>query len=81
MAKTFTISMNNWLLLREQIRQHYGDSMILLSSKMRRELGFTPRRYSFFNSNTFTYNDVMCLDFWDDQLQTMFLLKYGDYFT
>lgn len=53
--------------------------MILLSTKMREELGFTPRRYSLFDRDTFIYKDVMCLDFWDDQLQTMFLLKYSEF--
>lgn len=71
--------MMQWLNLRDRLRDDYGDSMVLLTSKMKRELGFTPRSYTGFDG-VYYYTD-MRLDFWDDQLQTMFILRYGSYIT
>jgi len=54
--------------------------MILLTSKMKRELGFTPRSYTWYDHQEGYVHD-MRLDFWDDQLQTMFILRYGTFLT
>lgn len=78
MTRTFTISSDQWMKLREQLISDYGISMVLLSFKMRRELGFTPREHTHYELGQ-GYSSDMRLDFWDEQLQTMFLLRYSTF--
>jgi hypothetical protein len=67
-----------WLKIRQQIRVEFGDSMILLRDKMRRELGFTARHHREWNPNGVfpVMDDYICIDFYTEQARTWFLLKF-----
>ena len=43
---TIILETSQWLNIRDRIRADYGDSMILISAKMKRELGFTVRSHT-----------------------------------
>lgn len=69
MAKTITLSLYNWHTLQEKIVEDYGRTILLISWRLKATLGFTVREHK----------NTIRLDFWDDQLQTLFLLKYSNY--
>jgi hypothetical protein len=82
MAKTIALSYYAWDKLKSKIVEDYGQSTVLISWRLRNTLGFTIREHidyqSGANGGWITGNTIR-LDFWDDHLQTMFLLKYADY--
>jgi hypothetical protein len=82
MAKTLTLSYTAWGNLKEKIIEDYGRATVLISWRLRDQLGFTVREHVDYqsgdNGGWITGNTVR-LDFWDDQLQTMFLLRYSDF--
>lgn len=73
---TLTIELNKWEPIRQRIREDFGDSMILLSFKMKRELGFTVRRHTYWDHNKLESIDDIRLDFNDDAQAVWFRLKY-----
>lgn len=81
MAKTITLSVRQWEKLKSQIIEDYGRATILISYRLRDTLGFTLRRHMDYSDTSLVFQWTMRLDFWDDMLQTMFLLKYSDYIT
>ena len=70
-----TLSMQEWIIVRENIIAKHGQSTGLVREKMRRELGFCPRfaeaRYV---KNTYVIE--VHLDFFDDAAETMFRLQW-----
>lgn len=75
-----------WATISQQLVQEHGVS-ILISWKMRRELGFqvryhkglAPRPNAFFEEDTeqrFYYQDQVHLDFFSESAQSWFQLKY-----
>jgi hypothetical protein len=80
MSKTIALSNRAWGRLKEKIVEDYGRTTILISWRLRDRLGFTVREHYDYNAD---YDDrkPIRLDFWCDQMQTMFLLKYSDYLT
>ena len=81
MAKTIRLSVNAWGKLKDKIAEDYGKSSVLISWRLRDQLGFTTREHTYYaDSDGFLdrFTDIR-LDFWDDQMQTMFLLKYSDF--
>lgn len=81
MAKTITLSVRQWEKLKSQIIEDYGRATILISYQLRDTLGFTLRRHMDYSDTSLVFQWTMRLDFWDDMLHTMFLLKYSDYIT
>lgn len=66
-----------WENLRQQIIKEHGPSM-LISWKMRRELGFTVREHKRWDK-TKQWQDrssVICLDFYDESMKSWYILKY-----
>mgnify|MGYP000668619100 CR=1 FL=1 len=78
MAKTLAMSIRSWHKLKDKIADDYGRTTVLISWKLRENLGFTVREHRDFTRDEWR-DDYIRLDFWDDYLQTMFLLKYSDY--
>ena len=82
MAKTLAISHRAWDKLKEKIIEDYGRATVLISWRLRDQVGFTVREHTDYqagaNGGWVTGNTIR-LDFWDNHLQTMFLLKYSDY--
>ena len=79
MAKTITLSLYNWHTLQEKIVEDYGRTTLLISWRLRDTLGFTAREHIDYNRDDWHNSTTIRLDFWDDAMQTMFLLKYSDY--
>jgi len=80
MAKTLTISHRAWNKLKEKITEDYGRATVLISWRLRDQLGFTVREHRDYQSDAnWDQENTIRLDFWDNQMQTMFLLRYSDY--
>lgn len=86
--KTVRLSPENWYVIFKKIREQYPPSVVLSREKMRRVLGFTPRQEQRWRQEDGPaglydgygdYKRSVCLDFFDEQKKTMFLLKYGEY--
>jgi len=80
-----------WYQLAEQLRAEYGISIMLISAKCKRELGFTVRQHKGLVEhskatwevmksegfhNRYHYEDQVHLDFYNEAQQTFFVLKY-----
>ena len=78
MAKTIALSYRAWERLKEKIVEDYGRTTVLISWRLRDRLGFTVREHADYNVD-YELRKPMRLDFYDEQLQTMFLLKYSDF--
>jgi hypothetical protein len=80
MAKTITLSKSEWHRLQKKIVEDYGQATVLISWRLRTTLGFTVREHRNYQPGAEGHEkSIICLDFWDDQLQTLFLLKYSNY--
>ena len=78
-AKTITLSLNNWHKLQEKIVEDHGRTTVLISWRLRDTLGFTVRKHREYNQGPWCDSTTIRLDFWNDAMQTIFLLKYNDY--
>jgi len=80
-----------WYDLAEQLRKEYGQSIMLISSRCKRELGFTVRHHKGLEphdsieweqmkeegwKHRYHYEDQVHLDFYNEAQQTFFVLKY-----
>jgi hypothetical protein len=73
---TLVLTEYKWNEIYNQIRQEYGDSVILLSWKLKETLGFTVRRHRDYDPDKgHMVNDIR-LDFNDQTAITFFQLKY-----
>ena len=80
MKHTIALSHRNWNNLRNKIIEDYGQATVLISWRLRTTLGFTVREHRNYQPGAEGHEkSIICLDFWDEQLQTLFLLKYSDY--
>jgi hypothetical protein len=80
MAKTLTMSHRAWHKLKEKITEDYGRATVLISWRLREHVGFTVREHRDYQSGAnWDQENTIRLDFWDDSMQTMFLLRYSDY--
>lgn len=79
MAKSIKLSTDDWAKLRQHLQQEYAwkPSIIMIRSTMLRELGFTPRLH--LEQGKKQYKEIVYLDFIDDQMETLFRLKYSEY--
>jgi len=73
---TLVLTEYKWHEIYNQIRQEHGDSVILLSWKLKETLGFTVRRHRDYDPDKgHMVNDIR-LDFYDQTAITFFQLKY-----
>ncbi len=85
--KHVELTHSEWDWLRSELVKEHGTS-ILISWRMRRELGFTVREHSRgfvplldsvkANVDWRDARSVICLDFYDEAMKTWYILKYGD---
>ena len=81
-----------WLPLYEHLAREYKNepSVLIIREKMRRVLGCTVRRHREWVNPTAEvgarpdharghYQEWICLDFYDDRLETWFQLKYAEF--
>lgn len=81
MKHTLVLSVRRWHLLQEKILEDYGRSTLMISWRLKATLGFSVREHTWYEDvDGFMdrFNDIR-LDFYDEQLQTLFLLKYSEY--
>jgi hypothetical protein len=80
MKHTISLTYSGWQRLKEKIVQDYGAATVLISWRLREQVGFTVREhYEYITSDNWNPHRPIRLDFWNEQLQTLFLLKYSDY--
>jgi hypothetical protein len=83
MSKPIVLMPEKWETLKEHLLTQHPKSYILLSWKCKEKLGFTVRSHEWFeiDQNTYKskYKQHICLDFYNDSVQTMFRLRYSDY--
>ena len=73
---TLVFTESQWNKIYHQIRQDYGDTVILISWRLKETLGFTVRRHQGHNPiNGHWVNDIR-LDFYDEASLVFFKLKY-----
>ena len=73
---TLVLTEKKWNTIYHQIRDEYGDAVILISWKLRETLGFTVRRHRDWNPINGHMVDDIRLDFYDAAAMTFFQLKY-----
>lgn len=67
-----------WEKIKAQLVLDYPPSVMLIRSRMKQELGFTVREHSkWITTNTHGYYELqICLDFYNDAMESWFQLKY-----
>jgi hypothetical protein len=84
MAGTVKLTRDEFKKVWEQIKQDHPVSVWAISWKMKAVLGCSVREYTEYHeigrdTNNRAYGKnvtYMCLDFWDDQLEIFFRLRY-----
>ena len=79
MKHTIILSFSNWHKLQEQIILDYGRATLMISWRLRATLGFTVREHRDYTQDEWEKAHTIRLDFYDEQLQTLFLLKYSSF--
>ena len=83
MSKPIELSHRQWEQLREQLKQDYPPSVMLLRTRMQSKLGFTPREYKEWDKEMGKYGgyrkNCVMLDFYSEKKRTFFIMKYSDY--
>jgi len=80
MKHTITLTHQKWQKLKEQIAGDYGRAAVLVSWRTKAMLGFTVREHRDYQSDaSWDQENTIRLDFYDEQLQTLFLLKYSEF--
>ena len=76
--KHLELTHTEWYEIRDKIRAVHGDSVILLSFKMKRELGFTVRhhRERVETDGFWGYQEAIHVDFYTEEAKTYFLLRF-----
>jgi hypothetical protein len=77
--KHWELTHAEWNQVREQIREEFGNSMLMIRSRMRDELGFLPREHRVWvpkMDGGHWGETVIHIDFFTEQARTYFLMKY-----
>lgn len=77
MAKSIKLTTKEWTAIRKQLKEEYKwkPSIFFIREVMRRELGFTTRFHTTYSEQRGS-EEIIYLDFFDDNLETLFRLKY-----
>ena len=76
-----TLTPREWARVFEKIRTEYVSrgSTISIYDSMKQDLRFTPRHHQHWvkgSDGVGRFESMICLDFYDDAVQSYFLLKY-----
>lgn len=63
MAKTITLSLENWHTLQEKIVEDHGRTILIISWRLREQLGFTVRQHSDYSGDSTRNWNTIQLDF------------------
>jgi hypothetical protein len=76
--KHLELTHEEWYKIRDKIRAVHGDSMVILSFKMKRELGFTVRHHREREETDgfWGYKEAIHVDFYTEEAKVWFLLTY-----
>ena len=72
---TIKLTRAEWAKIHTAISKDYPPAVLLIRGVMKRELGFTTRTHHEW-SDRLGFSKIFCLDFFDDQKETLFRLKY-----
>lgn len=72
---TIVLTKHEWRNLSSRIKDEYGASIMLISWRLKRELGFTVRSHMYYNEFNERVNDIR-LDFEDPAQATFLRIKY-----
>lgn len=73
--KHLELTKQEWAKTKERLIQEFGQK-ILISWVMKRECGFTVRNHTRWSDDGEDHWEVVCLDFYDEQMKTWYILKY-----
>lgn len=78
MAKSIKFTMVEWEQLKLKLvkENELKPSIFMIREVMKRELGFTTRMHRQWDPGMVNYQEHMLLDFWNDEKETFFRLKY-----
>jgi len=78
MAKSIQFTVEEWTQLRLKIAKDHElkPSVFMIREVMMRELGFTTRVHLQFDPGMVNYQEHVLLDFWNDEKEIFFRLKY-----
>jgi hypothetical protein len=81
MSKPVVLSEGAWLKIYNHIAKHYPACILLIRNRMKEVLGFTVRRHRAYVKKLSGgyYDELICLDFYNEPKRTMFLLKYSEF--
>ena len=72
-----TLKETEWVPIRKRLAEeyHWKPSVLMIREVMKRELGFTTRMHEEWTS-LHGYTNLVYLDFYDEDLELLFRLKY-----
>ena len=78
MAKSIRFTVEEWEQLKlKLVKEHeLKPSIFMIREVMKRELGFTTRTHREWTPEMVHYQEHILLDFWNDEKETFFRLKY-----
>lgn len=78
MSKSIQFTVEEWAQLKlEMTKDHeLKPSIFMIREVMKRELGFTTRIHCQWDPGMVNYQEHILLDFWNDEKETFFRLKY-----
>ena len=79
MAKSIQFTMEEWAQLKLEMTKDQElekASVFMIREVMKRELGFTTRMHRQWDPGMVNYQEHVVLDFWNDEKETFFRLKY-----
>ena len=78
MAKSIQFNLEEWEQLKLKMAKDHElkPSVFMIREVMKRELGFTTRMHRQWDPGMVNYQEHVLLDFWNDEKETFFRLKY-----
>ena len=79
MAKNIQFTVEEWAQLKLKMAKDQElekDSVFMIREVMKRELGFTTRMHRQWDPGMVNFQEYVLLDFWNDEKETFFRLKY-----
>lgn len=79
MAKSIQFTMEEWVQLKLKMTKDQElekASVFMIREVMKRELGFTTRMHRQWDPGMVNFQEHVLLDFWNDEKETFFRLKY-----
>ena len=79
MAKSIQFTMEEWAQLKLEMTKDQElekASVFMIREVMKRELGFTTRMHRQWDPGMVNFQEHVLLDFWNDEKETFFRLKY-----